>query len=119
MLKGGPSLYYLKKMFSNPKNAVFMVSYQAPGTPGRRILEEGVFGEESLPVLARVQWFDFSSHTDQRGIISLLKNIRGLERVILVHGDPTAQEALKKGIMEELGEIPVYAPVNGEKIVLD
>jgi len=120
MLKGGPSLYYLKKIFSDPKNAVFMVSYQAPGTPGRRILEEGVFGEEEpLPVKARVQWFDFSSHTDQRGILSVLRGIRGLERVILVHGDPSVQEKLKARVEEELGGVEVLVPGNGETVELD
>ncbi|HID00424.1 MAG TPA: hypothetical protein EYP05_03690, partial [Piscirickettsiaceae bacterium] len=31
MLKGGPSLYYLKKLGDNPKNAIVLVSFQAPG----------------------------------------------------------------------------------------
>ncbi len=118
MLKGGPSLFYLKKIHQNPSNAIFMVSYQAPGTPGRRILEEGVFGEESLPVKARVQWFDFSSHTDQRGILGTLKGIRGLERVVLVHGDPQVQETLKEKIVEEIG-VEVLVPDNGDTIDLD
>ena len=119
MLKGGPSLYYLKKMFADPRNAVFLVSYQAPGTPGRRIIEEGVFGEEEpLPVKARVQWFDFSSHTDQRGILSTLRGLRGVERVILVHGDPAVQEKLKERIEEEIG-VEVLVPGNGDVIELD
>jgi len=118
MLKGGPSLYYLKKMFSDSKNAVFLVSYQAPGTPGRRIIEEGVFGEEPLPVKARVQWFDFSSHTDQRGILETLRGLRGVERVVLVHGDPAVQEKLKARIEEEIG-VDVLVPSNGDIIELD
>ena len=118
MLKGGPSLYYLKKMFANPRNAIFLVSYQAPGTPGRRILEEGVFGDENLPVLARVQWFDFSSHTDKRGILRVLRGVRGLERVVLVHGDPAVQRVLAERVREEIG-VEVQIPGNGEEIVLD
>ena len=119
MLKGGPSLYYLKKIFQDPRNAVFLVSYQAPGTPGRTIVEEGVFGEERLPVKARVQWFDFSSHTDQRGILETLHGIVGLERVVLVHGDPQVQEVLAARIREELPGVEVLVPGNGEEIVLD
>lgn len=118
MLKGGPSLYYLKKMAGNEKNAVFMVSYQADGTPGRQILETGTYGEEELPVRARVQWFDFSSHTDQQGILKALSSISGLERVILVHGDPENQEALKEKIESTL-DVEVLTPENNEVIELD
>ncbi len=119
MLKGGPSLYYLKKLAGDPKNAVFLVSYQAEGTPGRRIIEEGVYGDVDIPVKARVQWFDFSSHTDQNGIMQTIKGLRGLERIILVHGDPMIQEELANKIKEEYdGNIEVLIPSNGENIQL-
>ncbi len=115
MLKGGPSLYYLKKLAGDSRNAVFMVSYQGEGTPGRQILLEGTYGEDQIPVKARVQWFDFSSHTDRTGILRVLRGIRGLERVILVHGQPGVQEALAEEIRGELG-VEVLIPSNGESI---
>ena len=116
MLKGGPSLYYLRKMAADPKNGVFMVSYQGPRTPGRMILEEGVFGEERIPVAARVEWFDFSSHIDQEGIIKLLRGLVGVEKVILVHGQYEAQQALAARIKSELGIEEVLIPENGETL---
>jgi len=116
MLKGGPSLYYLRKMAADKRNAVFLVSYQAAGTPGRMILEEGVFGEERLPVAARVEWFDFSSHIDQKGILKLLKGLNGVEKVVLVHGVPEAQKVLAEKIREELGIEDVEIPANGDII---
>ena len=108
MLKGGPSLYYLKKMATNPSNAVFMVSFQAPGTPGREILETGTFGEPKIPVKARIEWFDFSSHIDGNGIMGLVKSMKTLEKVVLVHGVPEAQEKLAERIREETGIEAVY-----------
>jgi len=120
MLKGGPSLYYLKKLAGDPKNAIFLVSYQAEGTPGRRIIEEGVYGDADIPVKARIQWFDFSSHTDQHGIMQTIKRLRGLEQIILVHGDPLIQEELAKKIKEEYnGNIEVLIPSNGEIIPIN
>ncbi|MCX8209297.1 MAG: MBL fold metallo-hydrolase, partial [Sulfolobales archaeon] len=68
MLKGGPSAYYLKKMYDDPRNAVFLVSYQAPQTPGRKLLENGVV-DDLGPVRARVEWFDFSSHAGFSGLL--------------------------------------------------
>jgi putative mRNA 3-end processing factor len=116
-LKGGPSLYYLRRLGSDPKNAVFLVSFQPPGTPGRRLVEEGIYGDGGEPLKARLEWFDFSSHTDRRGILSALHSIKGLERVILVHGEYEGQASLAKEIEEKLG-VEVYIPENGERIPL-
>ena len=121
MLKGGPSLYYYSRMIDNERDAVFLVSYQAPNTPGRVALEEGVYvdGDKRVPVRARLQLFDFSSHADWRGIVSTLKGISGLERVILVHGEPDAQPRLAERIRQELGDVEVLVPSNGDEIVLE
>ncbi len=116
MLKGGPSLYYLKRIAENPKNAVFLVSFQGRGTPGRQILETGLALAEEIPVRARVEWFDLSSHIDQNGVIRLLKSMKA-DRVALVHGTPRAQEALAKRIREELG-LQVEIPAVGDTIEL-
>jgi len=120
MLKGGPSLYYYARMVGNERDAVFLVSYQAPNTPGRLALEEGVFfdGERKAPVKARLQLFDFSSHTDWRGVIQTLRQVSGLQRVVLVHGEPDGQVLLANRIREELG-VDVIVPQNGDVIELD
>lgn len=115
MLKGGPSLYYLKKISENPDNALILVSYQGRGTPGRQILETGFALPEEIPVRARVYWFDFSSHVDQRGVLGTLKSLKSVEKVVLVHGTPQAQSVLAEKIERELG-VEVEAPAVGEKI---
>ncbi len=116
-LKGGPSLYYLRKIASNPRNAVFLVSFQPPNTPGRRLVEEGVYGEASTPLEARLEWFDFSSHTDKRGILEALQRVKGVERVVLVHGEYDGQVRLAEKIQEKLG-LEVIIPENGDTIPL-
>ncbi len=120
MLKGGPSLYYYSKIATSDKDAVFLVSYQAPGTPGRQAIEEGVFfdGEKKLPVKARLQLFDFSSHTDWRGVISTLRGLSGVRKVVLVHGEPQGQQALANKIKDELN-VDVVIPQNGDEIPLE
>jgi putative mRNA 3-end processing factor len=119
MLKGGPSLYYYARMVGNERDAVFLVSYQAPNTPGRLALEDGVFfdGERKAPVKARLQLFDFSSHTDWKGVIQTLRQVSGLQRVVLVHGEPDGQVLLANRIREELG-VDVIVPQNGDVIEL-
>ncbi|MFP3241520.1 MBL fold metallo-hydrolase [Caldisphaera sp.] len=121
MMKGGPSLYYLKKISNNPRNAVFMVSYQAEGTPGRDILEKGFYtdGNKNFNVESRVEWFDFSSHTDKKGILETIKSIQGLRKVILVHGEPEGQKLLSEEIKSQNNNIEVIIPDNGDEINLE
>jgi len=121
MMKGGPSLYYLKKISNNPRNAVFMVSYQAEGTPGRDILEKGFYtdGNKNFNVESRVEWFDFSSHTDKKGILETIKSIQGLRRIILVHGEPEGQKLLSEEIKSQNNNIEVIIPDNGDEINLE
>ncbi|HIC98990.1 MAG TPA: beta-CASP ribonuclease aCPSF1, partial [Pyrodictiaceae archaeon] len=38
MLEGGPSVQYFMELAPNPKNKILFVSYQVPGTTGRRVL---------------------------------------------------------------------------------
>ncbi len=87
MLKGGPSLYYLKRIGGNPRNAVVLVSFQAPGSVGRRVVEEGLMPSSEEPVRARVEWLDFSSHADRKGLLEVVKKTKP-EKVIIVHSEP-------------------------------
>ncbi len=114
MLKGGPSRYYLKKLHKEKKNAILMVSYQAPGTPGRLILEKGRYNEASV-VEARVEWFDFSSHAGSSDLLGIVKSIKNLKKVILVHGEPETQNFFAERIKKEVG-IDVIITKNGDKI---
>ncbi len=115
MLKGGPSLYYLKRIWDDRKSAVFLVSYQAPSTPGRKLLSEGVIEEGTPRIKAKLYWFDFSSHAGVSGLMKLVKQVKGLEKVIIVHGNDAVAYDLAYRIKEELG-LEVHVPSNGEAI---
>ncbi len=119
MLKGGPAQYYLKKLGNNRKNAVFMVSYQAHGTPGRNLLEFGKPKENSEEIKARVQWFDFSSHAGMDGLLNLAKSLKNLKKIILVHSDEHVGLEFKERLEEIVGEENVYFPLNGETLVFE
>jgi len=118
MLKGGPAQYYLKKLSDNPKNAVFLVSYQAPKTPGRALLEEGTPLEDVGRVRARVQWFDFSSHAGVDGLLEIAKNVKGLGHVIIVHTNEDVGLEFKRRIEEIIGLDSVSLPSNGEEVLI-
>jgi len=117
MLKGGPAVYYFKKVADNPKNGVFLVSYQAENTPGRRLLETGKFDEYSPMLKARFQLFDFSSHAGKDQLKQIIKAASSLEKVVLVHGDPSSSSRLAEEVKRELG-IYVEIAENGKEIKL-
>ncbi|AHC52369.1 beta-lactamase [Sulfolobus acidocaldarius SUSAZ] len=117
MLKGGPAVYYFKKIAESTRNGVFLVSYQAENTPGRRLLETGKFDEYSPMLKARFQIFDFSSHAGKSQLLEMIKSSKKLEKVILVHGDPSSSSALANEIKEKIG-VNVEVPENGKEINL-
>ncbi len=122
MLKGGPSVYYLKKIASESKNAVFLVSYQAPDSPGHRILESGRIEEFGIDkVNARLEWFDLSSHAGKDGLLSIIKRYsHTVKNVVIVHGEPESTLNLSKLIKEEIGEdINVIVARNDAEYLLE
>ncbi len=117
MLKGGPSLYYLKRIGSNPQNAIALVSFQAPGTPGRRILEEGKMPTGEEPVRARIEWLDFSSHADSKGLLEVVKATKP-RKVIIVHTEHDTGQVFAEKLREQGVEEVVVAD-NGQVIRVD
>ncbi len=109
MLKGGPSVYYLKRMGENSRNALILVSYQAKSTPGRKLLSDGCIEEGGSKIKARVYWYDFSSHAGVSGLLEIVKSVRNLEKVVIIHGSDNSAFELAYRIKENLG-IDVEVP---------
>ncbi len=122
MLKGGPSVYYLKKISDNPRNAVFLVSYQAPNSPGHILLEKGKLEELGIEEMrARLEWFDLSSHAGKDGLLSIMLRYKHvLKNIVIIHGEPESTTKLADMAREALGkDINIYTPVNGEEVKLE
>jgi KH/beta-lactamase-domain protein len=133
MMQGGPVLEYFKYLAEDPKNALAFVSYQAPGTLGRRILEgerEIEMTEDSklrvIKVKMEVVSIDgFSGHASRSELLYYLKNLEPKPRtIILNHGETNALASLAltiKSRWESLGfpSAPnVIVPENLEAIKL-
>jgi putative mRNA 3-end processing factor len=116
MLKGGPSQFYISKVGKKANNAVFLVSFQIPGTPGRDLLEKGIctIDGKVRKIKAKVQHFDFSSHCGATHLREGLKKIGGKPKIFAVHGAEGNCELLAKWANTELG-LEAVAPRTGEK----
>jgi putative mRNA 3-end processing factor len=119
MLKGGPAVFYVSKIGKKSNNAVFLVSYQIPGTPGKELLEKGicVIDGKMRKIKARVEHFDFSSHCGASELKEALKRLGGKPKVYVVHGAEGNCELLAKWARSELG-LDAVAPRTGEKFKL-
>ncbi|RLI05666.1 MBL fold metallo-hydrolase [Candidatus Bathyarchaeota archaeon] len=115
MLQGGAAAFYMGKVAKKKRNAIFLVSYQIPGTPGRKLLEEKKIFVNGKPVHveAEVERFDFSSHAGRSDLEMLLKNVKGNPTVYLVHGSKENCQNLAEWVRAELG-FEALAPSAGE-----
>ena len=106
MVTGGRVLTYLKQLIDVASTTVLIVGYQAEGTRGRRLLEGAhelkLFGKY-YPVKAEIAHLEsLSAHADQSELMYWLEGIKNIpEQVFLVHGEPTALDALRSKITDE------------------
>jgi len=115
MLKGGPAAFYIQKLGKKRANAVFLVSYQIPGTPGRELLEKGrcVIDGKMRKIKAAVEHFDFSSHGGARQLQETVKMVEGNPAVYVVHGAEGNCEKFARWVKEETG-LKAVAPKAGD-----
>jgi putative mRNA 3-end processing factor len=115
MLVGGAAVFYNEKVAKDSKNAIAIVSFQIPGTPGRTLLDQGLTIVKGKPVKvkARVKRFDFSSHTGKTGLLNFVKSLKGNPKVIVVHGEEESCLSFARELRERLG-LDAYAPKVGE-----
>lgn len=123
MCEAGRVLHHLRATIENAKNCVMIVGFQAANTLGRRIVEKRprvrVFGVERDLRAEVVVMNGFSAHADQRDLVDYIEATKAagaLARVILVHGEPPAQHALRDKISGLVKTVAI--PARGEKIQL-
>ena len=120
MATGGRVLHHLAKALPDPRNTVLLVGFQAAGTRGRQLIEGAqevrIYGQ-SVPVLARVAKLNgMSAHADAGEIVRWLRTFPAPPATTyLVHGEPSAQDALKARIQQELAW-NVLIPVQGDRV---
>jgi len=115
MLKGGPAAFYASKLGKKSSNAIFLASYQIPGTPGKELLEKGIctIDGQVRKVKARVEHFDFSSHCGASQLKEALRKLGGKPKVFVVHGAEGNCELLANWAKSELG-LDAVAPRTGD-----
>jgi metallo-beta-lactamase family protein len=122
MATGGRVLHHLKRYAPDPKNTILFAGFQAGGTRGAAMMsgaESVKIHGEYVPVRAQVSNLEFlSAHADADEILRWLRGFKAAPRMtFIIHGEPSASDALRHRIEEELGW-PCLVPDHGQKVEL-
>jgi metallo-beta-lactamase family protein len=122
MCEAGRIVHHLKHHIDDPRCSVVLVSYQASGTPGRRMLEHGptvrFLGREWNKWADVVHLDGFSGHADQEDFLAYLTPLAGnVDHLCLVHGDNERAGALATAL-RGVGFSDVTLPDIGTRVAL-
>jgi putative mRNA 3-end processing factor len=119
MLQGGTAMFYMERLALDERNAIFLVSFQVPGTGGARLMETGFFNikEMDVEVKAKVRHFDFSSHDGKTGLEAFIRGLKGKPDVYVIHGEPENCESLAQWARDEL-DLNAAAPNEGDEFTV-
>src|SRR5205085_12175104 len=122
MSDAGRILHHLQEHIDDPRCTVILLSYQARGTTGRRLLEKSptvkFLGRDWNKWLEVVHLDGFSGHADRADFLAYLSPLVGqIGKVRLIHGEREQAEALA-GLLRELGFPDVAVPAPGDRAVI-
>ncbi|MCP8312709.1 MAG: MBL fold metallo-hydrolase [Candidatus Methylarchaceae archaeon HK02M1] len=119
MLVGGAAVFYNAEVSKRSKNAIALVSYQMPETPGRILMEKKITIINGKPkkVKAEVRHFDFSSHSGRKELFDMFRKIEGEPKVYTVHGEEKNCIQFAEELKTELG-LDAVVPKIGDTYLL-
>jgi putative mRNA 3-end processing factor len=119
MMDGGPSIWYLNRLRMDPRNAILLTGYQASGSGGRMLLDEGhvPIWDKRTPIDLEVSQFSFSTHAGHSEIVKFAEQCQA-ETVVVYHTDPNHARPPLVEELESKGHT-VHTPINGESTVLE
>lgn len=126
MMTGGRIVGHARFYLPIASTRLLIVGYQGEGTLGRELLEGSKkparlwrvmidrVGIEVRGTVSNTQ--TMSSHADQSQLMSWLKNIKGVKKVFLTHGEDEPRKTLAKKINEDMGIADISLPVLNQEI---
>ncbi len=121
MVTGGRILHHLKRRLPDPRHGVLFVGYQAEGSKGRYLLDQGRANgsirihHAEIPIEAEIfQVSGLSAHGDYEDLMEWVSRFHQLpKKVYLNHGSPTAMEAFAEKLRSRF-HVEVQIARNGE-----
>jgi len=122
MCDAGRIQQHLKQLVDDPRCTIILVSFQAPGTVGRKLLEPKPTvrfqGRDWNKWIEVVHLDGFSGHADKEDFVAYLAPLAGkVGKVRLIHGEREQAAALAE-TLHDLGFDDVAVPNPGDRVVL-
>ena len=122
MCDAGRIQQHLKVVVDDPRCSIILVSFQAPGTTGRRLLEQKPtvrFQGRDWNKWIEVHHLDgFSGHADREDFRAYLGPVAGrVGKVRLIHGE-REQAAALSDLLRGMGFADVAIPEPGDRVVI-
>jgi putative mRNA 3-end processing factor len=117
MLDGGPALWYLNRLRHDLANEILLTGYQAEGSGGRKLLDEGKINifRNLIQIDLEVTQFQLSNHAGHTELCNFARECKP-KHLILFH----APDEGRNDIFSELGkEMKTHLPVNGRSIQIE
>jgi metallo-beta-lactamase family protein len=120
MCEGGRIVKHLRRHVDDPRASLVLVSYQAPGSLGRQMLEKRptvrFHGRRWNKWIEVVELTGFSGHADRDDFLAYLKPLAGrTAKVRLVHGEPEQSWALADAL-DGVGFDDIDVPARGDTV---
>ncbi|OGZ33610.1 MAG: hypothetical protein A2Y98_01605 [Candidatus Portnoybacteria bacterium RBG_19FT_COMBO_36_7] len=119
MSQGGRIVHHEVRYLPDERNTLLMVTYQAHGTLGRKILEgakEVEILDQKISVRAKVKSISsYSAHADQKGLLDWLCCLqKPVKKIFVVQGEEEPANVLAQKIKDSMGidaQVPRFGQV--------
>ncbi len=122
LIPNSPSFKFASQLAKDARNAIFMVGYADPETPGGLLREHKkeelarLFNVQSLE--CGVELFRFSAHSHRGELLNMVQRMQP-KHLILTHGEPAALAWMAKTLQQRAPQIQVTIPQKGQWIPLN
>lgn len=121
MCEAGRIRHHLKNEIEDERNTVLAVGYMAENTLGRSIIdptvdEVKIFDKMYRKKAETVYINAYSGHADMTDLDNFIMSTKGIEKLILVHGEETQMLPFKERVHNVRGEIEILVPERDEVI---
>lgn len=121
MCEHGRILHHLKNSIEDHRNTLIIVGYQAVNTLGRKIIDKmspvNIFGKPHDVKMEVKIMNAYSAHADRSDLLDYATKVKGLQKLILIHGEEDAAEDLKTAMLGN-GIKEVIVPSFGDTLEL-
>ena len=122
MSEGGRIIHHEYRYLSDPKSTILFISYQSPGSLGRKVLDGEkiikIFGSEVIVRCGVRQIGGYSAHGDQKKLFEWLQPMKSrIQKLYLVQSEDNAARAFANKARDELA-IDAQIPEQGTVVEL-